>query len=144
MCCPFARILKLVWASPYTLLGVLVGVLGLATGGGAQLRRGALEFHGGLVRWLLERVPGIGGAMAMTLGHTILGQTTAALDLAREHEHVHVRQFERWGPLMGPAYIGCSVWLWLRRSPRPYRDNPFEVEAYNHDDCRRPPGGWRA
>ena len=68
--------------------------------------------------------------LALTLGHTILGQTSAALDVARTHEWVHVRQFERWGPLMGPAYLGCSLWLWLRGG-RPYRDNPFEREAYD-------------
>lgn len=123
--------LKRLWAAPYTLLGVGVGLLGLATGGGLQVRRGVLEFHGGLVRWILERMPVIGGAAAMTLGHVVLGLTPAALDITRDHEHVHVRQFERWGPLMGPAYIGCSAWLWLKGSPRPYRDNPFEVEAYS-------------
>lgn len=131
-------LLKRIWASPYTLLGVLLGLLALVTGGGARTRRGAIEVHGGLVRWLLERMPiDGGGAMAMTLGHTILGQTPAALDITREHEHVHVRQFERWGPLMGPAYLGCSVWLWLRRDPRPYRNNPFEVEAYDEDERRQ-------
>ena len=38
-----------------------------------------------------------------TLAHTILGQTDADMDICRQHEMVHVRQFERWGPLMGPA-----------------------------------------
>jgi hypothetical protein len=51
--------------------------------------------------------------MAFTLGHTVLGQTDAALDVFRKHEMVHVRQFERWGPFMGPAYLGCSLVLWL-------------------------------
>ena len=56
-------------------------------------------------------------------------QTDAALDISRDHEMVHVRQFERWGPLMGPAYLGCSFVLWLMHR-RPYRDNPFERQAY--------------
>ena len=68
--------------------------------------------------------------MAFTLGHTVLGQTDAALDISHDHEMVHVRQFERWGPLMGPAYLGCSLVLWLTHR-RPYRDNPFEREAYD-------------
>jgi hypothetical protein len=51
--------------------------------------------------------------MAFTLGHTVFGQTDAALDICRDHELVHVRQFERWGPCMGPAYLGCSLVLWL-------------------------------
>ena len=64
-----------------------------------------------------------------TLGQTVLGQTDAALDISRDHEMVHVRQFERWGPLMGPAYLCCSLVLWLMHR-RPYRDNPFERQAF--------------
>jgi hypothetical protein len=64
------------------------------------------------------------------LGHVILGQTDASLDISRAHELVHVRQFEVWGPFMGPAYLLCSAWMWLQGA-RPYRDNPFEREAYD-------------
>jgi hypothetical protein len=67
--------------------------------------------------------------MAMTLGHTVIGRTTAALDLSRRHELVHVRQYERWGPLFIPAYLICSLWLRLAGRDA-YRDNPFEVEAF--------------
>jgi hypothetical protein len=88
-----------------------------------------VEFYDGGVKWLLQRFPLAYGASACTLGHTIFGQTDAALDISHDHEMVHVRQFERWGPLMGPAYLGCSLVLWLMRR-RPYRDNPFEREAY--------------
>ncbi len=70
--------------------------------------------------------------MAFTLGHTVFGQTDAALDIARSHELVHVRQFERWGPLMGPAYLGCSLVLWLT-GRRAYLDNPFEREAFEQE-----------
>ena len=62
-------------------------------------------------------------------GTLILGQTPAALDISRDHELIHVCQFERWGLLMGPAYLGCSFVLWLK-GRRPYHDNPFEREAY--------------
>ena len=71
--------------------------------------------------------------MALTLGHTILGQSDAALDISYAHEMVHVRQYERWGPFMGPAYLICTLILWLM-GYRPYRDNPFEREAYNETD----------
>ena len=132
----------LLWASPYTLIGVSVGMLGLASGGKMQVRRGVVEFYGGFVQWALQRLPTGPLTMAMTLGHCILGQTDASLDVARDHEHVHVRQFERWGPLMGPAYLGASVYVWLRGG-RAYRDNPFEVEAYDAvprgQAKRRPP-----
>jgi hypothetical protein len=123
------RVLGVVWASPYTLLGLLLGAIGLATGGRARVCARAVEFHGGAVAWLLGHMPGGQFPVAMTLGHVILGRSAAALDLSREHEHVHIRQFERWGPLMGPAYLGCSAVLWLR-GRRPYLDNPFEKEAY--------------
>ena len=43
--------------------------------------------------------------MALTLAYTILGQTDAALDISRDHEMVHVRQFERWGPLMSESSV---------------------------------------
>jgi hypothetical protein len=132
------RLLAMLWASPYTFLGLLLGMVGLCTGGRAQVRGRVVEFHGGGVKWLLQRFFGGTGAMALTLGHTVLGQTAAALNICREHELVHVRQFERWGPLMGPAYLGCSLLLWLV-GRRPYRDNPFERQAYEQgggDSCR--------
>ena len=66
----------------------------------------------------------------MTLGHVILGASEADLDAARRHEQVHVRQYERWGPLFIPAYLAASAWLWLRGRD-PYRDNPFERQAYD-------------
>ena len=59
----------------------------------------------------------------------VLGRSSSALDVCRDHELVHVQQYERWGPLFGPAYLGCSFYLWLRGRD-PYRDNPFEREAY--------------
>jgi hypothetical protein len=124
-----ANLIPIVWTLPNTMLGLGVGVVGLCFGSQCQRVDGCLEFHGGLVRWLLERGFLANGIMALTLGHTILGQSAEALDFARDHEHVHVRQYERWGPFFLPAYLGCSFVLWLRRRDA-YRENPFEVEAY--------------
>ncbi len=123
------RVLGMLWASPYTVLGLLIGLIGICTGGHARIRRPVIEFYGGGVKWLLHRFPHGEYTMAFTLGHTVLGQTDAALDICREHELVHVRQFELWGPLMGPAYLGCSLAL-LLMGRRPYLDNPFERQAY--------------
>jgi len=115
------------WASPWTLAGLLVGLLGLATGGGAQRRGRVLEFYGGAVEKILALLPV--GPTALTLGHVILGRTPATLAVARRHEMVHVAQYERWGPLFVPAYLACSAVLWLARKDA-YRDNPFEREAF--------------
>lgn len=123
------RILAILWASPYSLLGLAIGGVGLLTGGKVQVRSGVVEFYEGAVKRFLHLHPGGQFTLAMTLGHTVLGQTEAALHISREHELVHVRQYERWGPLFGPAYLGCSLVLWLM-GRRAYRDNPFEVEAY--------------
>ena len=140
---PPLRLLAILWASPYTLLGLFLGVVGISTGGRARIRGRTIEFYGGGVKWFLGRFFLGEGAMALTLGHTILGQTDAALDISRDHEMVHVRQYERWGPLMGPAYLGCSLILWLMRR-KPYHDNPFERQAYEkggngYGDGKHPP-----
>ena len=131
------QLLIILWTLPNTLLGVTAGVVGICFGGKCQRVRGCLEFYDGLVGWLLRRGPLSNGIMAMTLGHSILGQTRAALDIARDHEHVHVRQYERWGPFFLPAYLGCSCALWLMRKDA-YRDNPFEIEAYAIADFSKP------
>ncbi len=123
------RWLLVAWTSPNSVIGLAFGVLALLTGGRAQIRRGCIEFHGGFVKWLLSRLLNGQGAAAMTLGHTILGQTPAMLHRARDHEHVHVRQYERWGPFFLPAYIGSSLVLWIRGCDS-YLENPFEIEAY--------------
>jgi hypothetical protein len=122
-------ILALVWASPWTLVGVLIGLAARASGGGCQRVGRVLEFHGGIIDRALKWVPIAGGAAAMTLGHCVLARTQADLDRSRRHELVHVAQYERWGPLFVPAYLLCSAWCWLR-GRHYYLDNPFEEEAY--------------
>lgn len=129
----FRRILAYVWAGPNTLLGLLFWPIARLGGGGARRVKGVIEIDGGGVTWLLANATPIGGAMALTLGHVILGQSRAALDVCRSHEHVHVRQYERWGPFFLPAYFAGSAIAALR-GRHFYRDNPFEREAYDHDE----------
>ena len=124
------QLLGIIWASPYTLIGLSLGIIGLCTGGRARVRGRAIEFYGGAVKWLVTRLPHGQFTFAFTLGHTILGQSDASLDISRDHEMVHVRQFECWGPFMGPAYLLSSLVLWIA-GRRPYRDNPFERQAYD-------------
>ncbi len=120
------KLILIVWASPSTSVGVLVGTITLVSGGRAQIRQGALEFYGGWLPWIMTRLPV--RAAAMTLGHIIVGQTPEFLDDCRAHEQAHVRQAERWGPAFIPAYLLASLWVWTR-GRHFYLDNPFEIDA---------------
>jgi hypothetical protein len=82
---------------------------------------------------LQHLVPLRGGALAITLGHIVLGRDAAALDSTRTHERVHVRQVERWGLFFLPAYLLSSL-LALLRGHDSYRDNWFEREAFGQSD----------
>ena len=128
------RTLRYAWAFfPGTLIGLICVPLAAAGGGRARVVRGCVEVYGGAVTRFLNRgMPwlGVRGAAAMTLGHVILGADERCLDRSRDHEHVHVRQYERWGPLFLPAYFASSVFAW-RRGLNPYLDNRFEREAYD-------------
>ncbi len=124
----FVRPAAYVWAAPTTALGLMVGTLSLASGGRAQFRRGAVEFHGGFAAWLMRRVA---RASALTLGHVILGRDEWCLEFCRDHEQAHVRQCEIWGPVFVPAYLACSAWEWTHRHQgrHYYFDNYFERQA---------------
>ena len=121
------------WASPASVIGLIVGAVGLCTGGKAKRIGPTLEFWGGAVSGLLQSR--LIHARGMTLGHVILGVSDTTLESIRPHEWVHVRQYERWGPLFLPAYLLSSAVLWLAGRD-PYWENPFEVEAYEADRQR--------
>lgn len=122
-------ILRYLWPSLYTVLGVLLGALGLLLGARWRKHLGVLEFFGGHLGAALARLPQPLGFSAMTLGHVILAVDRSALAQLRHHEHVHVRQYERWGPFFVPAYLLSSL-LQLLRGRNPYRENHFERQAY--------------
>jgi hypothetical protein len=126
------RCILAVWAAPTPIVAGLTFLpLALVSGGGCRIVHGVVEIYGGLVAFFLRRlVPLPGGALAMTLGRVVLGRDRHALDLTRAHERVHVRQADRWGPLFVPAYLVASL-IQLLRGMNPYRDNPFEREAFD-------------
>lgn len=126
---PVHRLAKYLWASPNTALGMLAGLGVLLLGGRARLVAGVIEFSGGLLAHAFARAPGSFRFCAITFGHAVLGLNEAELARTRAHEHVHVRQYESWGPFFLPAYLLSSLWQMLR-GRRPYRDNFFEREAY--------------
>jgi hypothetical protein len=51
------QILGIIWASPYTLIGLFLGGIGLRTGGRARIRGCVIEFYGGAVTALVRRLP---------------------------------------------------------------------------------------
>lgn len=124
----FLRSLRYLWPSPWTLLAIAIGLL---LGGTFRRVDGVIEIHGRWVARVLQRlwVP----ATAITVGHVVFGQTAQSLEITRKHERVHVRQYERWGVVMVPAYLLASAYLYLAGRDG-YRENPFEVEAYQVDD----------
>lgn len=127
----FVRILIYLWTFPTTSVGLIFLAPTRLGRVHARVFAGVIEIHGGLATWFLRHATLLeGGASAMTLGHVVIGVDEQALDLTRDHERVHVRQAERLGPFFIPAYLLASFLAW-RRGLDPYRDNPFEIEAYN-------------
>jgi hypothetical protein len=120
-------ILKYLWASPNTLLGLLFVI-----NGKVKLVDGIVEIHGPLARFALNHLGPCKGASAMTLGHVVIGQDQHCLDFSRSHERIHVRQYETFGPFFIPLYFWASFHAW-RTGQDYYRDNFFEVEAYSRD-----------
>jgi hypothetical protein len=118
------------WTLPTTSFGLAFLPFVRITGGGYAIVDGVLELHGGIVDWFLRHGTLLkGGASAMSLGHVVLSRDELTLDLTRDHERVHVRQAERWGPLFIPAYLAAGF-LQTLLGRRAYLDNPFEREAY--------------
>jgi hypothetical protein len=130
------RYFRYVWAIPYTLLGLLVGGVAVLMGATLRRRHGVIEVYGGRLGAAVARLPRLFGFSAMTLGHVILAVDHSALAQLRRHEHVHVRQYERWGPLFVPAYLLSSL-VQLLRGRNPYRENHFERQAYALAPARR-------
>jgi hypothetical protein len=114
------KVIRYAWALPATCIGATLGLLCALAGGRVRVVQGAIEVSGGLPRRFTFG--------AITFGHVILGHSRECLDACRAHEHVHVRQYERWGIFFFPLYLGSSLWQWMRGRD-PYRDNWFEKEA---------------
>ena len=123
------RILGYLWAAPVSAVGLCLALLAGVSGGRVRLQGGLVEASGGATGWLLRGNRLWRGGAATALGHVILARDEACLERSRAHERAHVRQFERWGPLLPPAYVLIGWWLTLRGYD-PHLDHPFEQEAY--------------
>jgi hypothetical protein len=123
---------KVIWAAPWSVWALALGMIALLTGGKVQWSGEVLEFWGGFLSLFLKYFPFVAGSPVATFGHVVLGRSQRHLEACRPHQLIHVKQYERWGPLFVPAYITFWVILWFR-GKHPYYDNPFEREAYGHD-----------
>ncbi len=121
-------VVRTLWAAPWSLVGLLIGVLGLLSGGHVQRKGRVLELYGGCLPTILHFFPFYSGSPVATFGQVVLGRSSRHLNACRMHQLVHVRQYERWGLLFVPAYLSCSVAMWFR-GKHPYYDNPFELSA---------------
>ena len=133
------RILGYVWASPYSLVGLLFVLPALLLGATARVNDGTLEVAGGRFGLWLSSFPRVLRFSAVTMGHVILGESHALLASVSAHEHVHVRQYERWGILFVPVYCGASL-MQLLRGRSPHFANRFEREAYTTAPFAGEPG----
>jgi hypothetical protein len=122
------RLLKYLWASPCSAIGLFLAGVPCLLGASGRLRSGVLEVafsepDHALARWLL-RLPYAG----ITFGHVVLASTHELQDVLRAHERAHVAQYEAWGPMFLIVYpLSSLVQVLLGR--RGHTDNHFEVQA---------------
>jgi hypothetical protein len=127
-------IVKMLWASPCSALGLVAALIPLTLGGRGRWSNGALEIT---YRHRLAECGRRSRALpfrAIDFGHVILAVSAEELERIGPHERVHVAQYERWGPVFLLAYPAASLWQWLR-GRNPYRDNVFEVQARQQGGC---------
>ena len=126
------RFFRYLWPAPITLLAAGAALLAGEAGASLALRDGILEASGGPLGPILRRIYPPMAIGAITLGHVVLAQDAKSLGRSRQHEQVHVRQYERWGVVFPLAYLVASGWALLSGGD-PYRDNRFEREAFAAD-----------
>jgi len=117
------RTFRYLWASPCSLVGLLLAGVILLCGGSARLVAGIVEVY-----FRTDPSSGRFSIRAITFGHVVLGVDGHTLERVRDHELEHVRQYELWGLFFFLAYPASSAWQWLR-GRRPYWENHFEVQA---------------
>lgn len=123
------RFLLYAWAAPASAIGCCIAVFVLCLGATWCIVDGIVEVGGGRLASLVRLLPRAIRFEAITLGHIVLGLNHTVLETHRLHEHAHVRQYERWGMLFFPLYLGSSL-AQLLRGRDPHCHNHFEQEAF--------------
>lgn len=113
---PAGRLAAIIWAAPMTLAGLIAGVGGAVR---PRLRDGIVLFAP--ARGVTGAVIRRRGFAATGLGHVVIAVEEPSPSLMT-HELVHVRQAERLGPLMAPAYLALLA-------VHGYQDHPMEQAA---------------
>ncbi len=113
------------WALPVSCIGILMLPFVILSDGPVVIAAGVIEAEGAIASFLLSRLH----IDAIAIGHVVFGRNRDSLIRCRSHERVHVRQYERWGPLFPFLYLLSSAAA-LVRGLDPYRDNRFEQEAF--------------
>ena len=117
------------WVLPVSCIGIVLLPFVILSGGAVVIAAGIIEAEGGILRFLLScRCPHF-TIDALTIGHVIFGKNRESLMRCRNHERVHVRQYERWGLLFPLLYLLSSATA-LVRGMDPYLDNRFERDAF--------------
>jgi hypothetical protein len=122
-------IARYAWALPATSVGLALSIPAVALGARCRIVDGVLETGGGRIEKWISMLPRACRFGAITFGHVIIGVDHGTLARLRLHERVHVRQYERWGVLLIPLYLGSSLLQYVRGRD-PYMDNCFEREAF--------------
>ena len=113
------------WVLPVSCIGIVLLPFIILSGGAVVIVAGVIEAEGAIASFLLSRLH----IDAIAIGHVIFGRNRDSLIRCRNHERVHVRQYERWGPLFPVLYLLSSAAAMVR-GLHPYRDNRFEKEAF--------------
>ena len=116
----------------------MIALPSLISGAKIKCVNGALEITGGFWVYTSKLYPTLLHFDAITFGHVIIAKNAGILTIWRAHEHIHVRQYCRWGVLFLLAYPLASLWQLLNKR-HPYWHNPFEVEAYTSAAPHAPP-----
>ena len=122
------RSITYLWAFPVSFIGLVPGALAKLFGAKIAVISGVLEISLAPRNSSLQALARRSAFSAITFGHVVLAASEQDQNHFRSHERVHVKQYERWGPLFLLAYPAESA-MQLLRGRRPYLDNRFEVQA---------------
>ena len=125
---PTPAVLKYIWASPASAVGITLAAAALMVGARTRIHTGVLEVSLRPRSVGLTKVIACMPFSAITFGHVVVARSEKEQADLRVHERVHVCQYEAWGALFLLAYPTESL-IQLLLGRHPYRDNRFEVSA---------------